>query len=205
METKKALPVPSDRSFQFTIYKIATGQVMSFGTTNHLNGMVPDDCDYTLRLAPSIDSYFRNGKFKRLPQSPGPVFVFDYLAEQWFDPRNIPQLRADKWAEIKKVRDDLEQAGFPYLGKVLDSDPVSVQRITTAVQAAQAAEASGTPFEISWTCADNTPLALDGPGMLGVPAALAAYGNSLHQTGVALRQAIEAATTPEAIAAITWP
>jgi hypothetical protein len=51
----------------------------------------------------------------------------------------LEELKTRKWNSVRIERDRLEQAGVPYLGKILDSDAVSVQRIAIAVQAAQAA------------------------------------------------------------------
>ena len=102
-------------------------------------------------------------------------------------------------------RDEIEAAGFPFKGATFDSDTRSVQRINTAVQAAQAALAAGQPFSIAWTCADGSALELDAVGMLGAPVALALYANALHQTAKQMRNQIEAALTAEDIGAVTWP
>lgn len=118
---------------------------------------------------------------------------------------DIIELRANKWAEIKAERDHLEQAGVPYMDKVLDSDTTSVQRIAIAVQAAQAAIAAEQPFTLEWTTQDNTPLTMDATQVVGMSVALAMYSDSLHQTARTLREQIEAAETAEALEAITWP
>lgn len=73
-----------------------------------------------------------------------------------------------------------ERAGFPYLGKWVDADPDSVDRMTAAVLAAMAAQTLGQPFATSWTCADNSELPLDAAGMIGMPVAFASYGQALH-------------------------
>jgi hypothetical protein len=89
--------------------------------------------------------------------------------------------RAEVWATCRARRDALEAGGFPYRDHPMDSDPRAVQRINTAVQAAQAAAAMGQPFGIGWTCMDGHVLALDAAGMMGMPVALAIYANGLHQ------------------------
>jgi hypothetical protein len=123
----------------------------------------------------------------------------------WIDTLTLIQYKEIQWDLIKNKRDDLESTGFPYLGKSIDSDSLSVQRITTAVQAAQAAMAIGMPFSLSWTCQDDSLLVLDGPGMLGMAVALAEYANELHETARSLRSQIDAATTVQAVKAIVWP
>jgi hypothetical protein len=123
----------------------------------------------------------------------------------WLDNLTLDQHKTLQWDLIKNKRDSLEIVGFPYLGKTIDSDSLSVQRINTAVQAAQAAMAIGMPFSLSWTCQDSSLLVLDGPGMLGMAVALAEYANELHETARSLRSQIDAATTIEAVKAIVWP
>ena len=114
-----------------------------------------------------------------------------------------------QWSAIKSRRDSLEQAGFPYMGHPIDSDPVSVQRIAIAVQAAQAAAAAGQPFEIGWRCKDDHTLTLDVAGMMGMAVALATYANGLHLHARTLKDQVSAATTVDELAAIDiesgWP
>ncbi|MCW3478797.1 DUF4376 domain-containing protein [Neisseriaceae bacterium JH1-16] len=106
---------------------------------------------------------------------------------------------------ISDERDRLEAAGFPYQGKVFDSDPRSVQRITSAALAAQSAKATNTPFEIDWAAADNSIVPLDADGVFGLPVALATYAAGLHATARALREEIGRAETVEAVEAVAWP
>ena len=135
---------------------------------------------------------------------------------EWDGPLPIPprwENLADgqdaQWSAIKSRRDSLEQAGFPYMGHPIDSDPVSVQRIAIAVQAAQAAAAAGQPFEIGWRCKDDHTLTLDVAGMMGMAVALATYANGLHLHARTLKDQVSAATTVDELAAIDieagWP
>lgn len=117
--------------------------------------------------------------------------------------------RAEVRAAINAERDRREEAGFVYLGRPVDSDSRSVQRIGVAVQAAQAAAGAGQPFAIEWMCQDNTLLALDAAGMMGMPVALAMAGNALHQHARTLKAAVDAADSVAALEAIDvaagWP
>lgn len=117
----------------------------------------------------------------------------------------LEELKERKWAVIKTERDRLEQSGVPYLGKILDSDTLSVQRVAIAVQAAQAAIAAEQPFTLEWTTQDNTPLTMDAAQVVGMSVALAQYSDSLHQTARGIRERIEAAKTAEELEAIKWP
>lgn len=152
------------------------------------------------------EGVYREGDvWVQMPAKPSGAHIFDWSTKAWVDPRTLADMKAQRWAEMKRHRNLLEASGFPYLGKRLDSDARSVARINTAVQAAQAALATGEPFAIVWTCADNTTLALDSAGMLGVPVALALYADQLHQTCKTLRAQINAAATPAEVQSVAWP
>jgi hypothetical protein len=110
--------------------------------------------------------------------------------------------RAEIWATCRARRDALEAGGFPYLDHPMDSDPRAVQRINTAVQAAQAAAAMGAPFGIGCTCMDGHVLDLDAAGMMGMPVALAIYANGLHQVARGFKARIFEAASVEEIEAI---
>lgn len=115
---------------------------------------------------------------------------------------NLDAKKAQMVSAVNARRNAAEEAGFFYLGKPLDSDSRSVQRINTAVQAAQVALAASAPFELEWMCADNTTITLDAQQMLGVPVALATHANAIHLNGRNLKDAIASATTSAEFAAI---
>lgn len=113
----------------------------------------------------------------------------------------IEEVKQAKWEEIKARRDAEEQSGCPYMGSVLDSDSLSVQRINTAVQAAQVV---GESFAVDWTMKDNTVIHMTYPDVLGMPAALAVFSNQLHMKAREKRDQINAAETIEEVNAIEW-
>lgn len=110
---------------------------------------------------------------------------------------------------INAERDRREAGVFRYRGKLIDCDPRAVQRMTTAAMAAQAALATGQPFSLDWTCADNSVLTLDAAGVAGMPLALAAYADALHRHARGLKQAVLAAEDVAALDAVDvqagWP
>lgn len=118
--------------------------------------------------------------------------------------RTLEQAKADAIAQINSRRDTLEAAGFEYLGKVFDSDARSVQRISVAVLAAQAAIAAQAPFSIDWTVQDNSVVTLDAEAMVGMPAVLAAYALGLHEHAKGQKVLIEAAGTIEEVEGVIW-
>lgn len=164
--------------------------------------------EVTYDTATIFGTLLRNGQRETFGKS-----VFNNLYAQYVQlwkaagtapERTLEQVKADKREQMNSKRDNLEQSGFPYLGKTIDSNPVSVQRITVAVQAAQAAIGAGQPFAITWTCQDNSTLELDAVGMMGMPVALAMFANGLHETARAKKDLIDAATTIAEVEAVTW-
>lgn len=192
----------------FSVYVASTGQVLR-------SGFMPDEAMALLQATDGEAVHFgqippmhyvgEGGALVPMGERPSADHVFDWVVHAWHDPRTLDEIRAHRWGEIKTQRDQIESAGFPLSGKMLDSDTRSVQRINTAVQAAQAALATGLPFSIVWTCADGSALSLDAAGMLAAPVALAMYANQLHQIAKQLRTQIEAAANAEEVAAVTWP
>lgn len=122
-------------------------------------------------------------------------------AQETLDNRRVAVIE-----QINAERNRREQTGFPYLGKQIDSDPVSVQRITVATNTAQMALAAGVPYEVQWACADNSILTLDAMGVLGMMQALGSYGLALHMYSRGLKAAVLASEDPESIDIQTgWP
>lgn len=122
----------------------------------------------------------------------------------WIDDYCEPtlnELKEAKRAEINQARDEAEQGGFEYMGKVFDSDPISCQRISMAAQAMALADDIA---KITWTCQDNTTIDLNKTQIAGVVVALAEWSNTCHQKATALKAQIDAAKTAEELEKITW-
>ena len=105
-------------------------------------------------------------------------------------PKSVESIREVLRANVDALRDDKEKQGFPYLGKMFHSDERSVQRINTAVQAAQVV---GPTYSVEWKVMDKTYIPLDQAAMLMVPVALAVYANGLHIAAKNHKAAIDAA------------
>lgn len=108
------------------------------------------------------------------------------------------------WERIKRARSDAEGAGFVHNGVRYDSDPLSCQRIASAVVLAMLAMQAGQPYSIDWTTFDNTSITLDANGMIGVGLACGTYIASIFTQARALREQIDAATTADELDAIQW-
>jgi hypothetical protein len=116
----------------------------------------------------------------------------------------LEEVKAECKRRVNTARDAEEIQPFAYLGKEFDADPVSVKRLTLAVQAAQSALLAGQAFEITWTCADNTDITLSETQMLGALEAMMRRGVELHEKARALKALIDAATTIEEAQAVNW-
>ena len=123
----------------------------------------------------------------------GKSFVFDYTTKQWIDPRTLDEIKAQKWAEIKSQRDQLEFSGFEFEGNTYDSDQVSQGRIMGAASAG---------VDQTWTLADNTTVELSASQLQQLYAALQAHIAGVHERGRIARQLIYAAETKDQVEAI---
>lgn len=113
----------------------------------------------------------------------------------------LNELKEAKRAEINQARDQSEQGGFEYMGKVFDSDQISAQRISMATQAMALAPEGTT---ITWTCQDNTTIDLTSQELVGLVVALATWSNTCHQKATLLKAKIEEAQTAEELELIKW-
>lgn len=128
---------------------------------------------------------------------------YDEETGMFTSPVDIELLRQTMLAQVNAERDRREAGGFPYLGKLFDSDERSVLRINTMVQAASIA---GDDFSITWTCADNTQITLDRAQILAMPVALGMHADALHRHANELKAAIREAVNPSDIdIAAGWP
>jgi len=132
--------------------------------------------------------------------APSPYHWFNFTTQQWVDPRQLGDFKRIQWGQIKQQRAAAEGAGFECDGCRYDSDAVSQQRISGAVQLAMMSPT----FSIGWTLEDDTTVTLDAAGMAAVGIALGVHVQTVFAKGQALRTAIDAATTREDVEAVTW-
>lgn len=182
-------------------YDVATGEI---------KGFYPDGIDYAIIPEPYIDiddtthqDCVNNQGLRRVDLKT--LKIINYTPPV----PTLTELQAQAWGRIKSERDRREQAGAPYLGKVLDSDEKSVTRISIAVQAAQAAISAGTVFSLDWTMQDNSVVTMDAEQVVGMSVALAVHSNAFHQAARVARIAIDEAKSDKEVEtvekAIVWP
>lgn len=151
----------------------------------------PVDC-LAVEDPPAPNMYYKDG-WVAMPAQPTPHHTFDYTTKQWIDPRTLDEIKAQKWAEIKSQRDQLEFGGFEFEGNTYDSDQVSQGRIMGAAVAG---------IDQIWTLSDNTTVELSASQLQQLYAALQAHIASVHERGRIARQLIYEAETKEQVEAI---
>ena len=116
----------------------------------------------------------------------------------------LAELKEQKWTEIKAKRDSLEREPLPYMGKLLDFDSTSSERLNWAISTAQTAILLNQPFSIEWTCYDNSTLLMTREDVLGIPIAVAMRSDSLHKTARNIKEQIDAAENESQVKLIEW-
>lgn len=146
------------------------------------------------------DKYIVDGVLADRPARPSERHMFNYTTGQWVYGRDLDEAKALKWAEIKAARFAAEYGGFEWGGSPFDSDSVSQQRLSGAVQLAQ----MDSGFSIAWTLADDTVRTLNQVEMISVGVALGIHVQTGFAKGQALRAQIDAATTQAEVQAVVW-
>lgn len=140
-------------------------------------------------------------QFDKIEETDKEYFMYngEYVCEVPLD-----ELKQAKCEEINEARDNAEQGGFEYLGKVFDSDPVSCQRIALASQTALISKQASQEFSVEWTCQDNSKITLSADETIGLSVALTQWSNECHVKASELKALVDQATTQEEVDAINW-
>ena len=141
---------------------------------------------------PKSNMFYQDG-WVEMPAQPSPYFIFDYEIKQWIDPRSLDEIKAQKWAEIKSQRDQIEFGGFEFEGNIYDSNQVSQGRIMGA---------AGAGTDQTWTLANNTTVELTAQQLKELYAALQAHIAGVHERGRIARQLVFEAETKEQVESI---
>lgn len=177
---------------------VKNADIYETGTTSY--AYVGDDFRYSPSYVIESDG---EKTLLYIEESPSVAHEWDWETKQWV--HNLSEARAQAWARIKSARESVEFGPFVWGGQTFDGDSESQRRIQGAAQLATLAQATGQPFSIDWTLADNTQATLTAAEMIGVGMALGQHVNGAHGIARTLRTQIDAATTPEELEAIQWP
>lgn len=152
----------------------------------------PEDC-IAVKDPPNSNMFYQDG-WVDMPSQPSSNHIFDYDLKQWVDPRNFNEIKAQKWSEMKSLRDQLEFGGFEFEGNIYDSDQVSQGRIMGAASA---------QVDQIWTLASNETVDLTAIQLSQLYQALQAHIANIHERGRIARQLIYEATSIEQVEQIT--
>ena len=147
---------------------------------------------------------YKDGQILVIPKKPGEDYIFDCGSFSWIDPRTLDDLKALKWAEIKSHRDREEFGTFIYNGMTFDGDADAQRRLMVYVSVSKTAIAQGTGFSREFTLADNTEVTLQANDFVAIELAKANQVADVFAKAAMLRQQIEAASSKEALEAISW-
>ncbi|MGP2362607.1 DUF4376 domain-containing protein [Acinetobacter junii] len=147
----------------------------------------PKDC-IAVEDPPKPNMFYQDG-WVEMPAQPSPHFIFDYEIKQWIDLRTLDEIKAQKWAEIKSQRDQLEFGGFEFEGNTYDSDQVSQGRIMGADKFKV--------DQIEWTLKNNQVVKLTFEQLTKLQAALVEHISLCHQRARVARQKIDESSTIE--------
>lgn len=148
---------------------------------------------FTFEKASRVEGYVDKGEWYAVEGKPSENHIYDYDLKDWIDPRNLDEIKAQKWDEIKSRRDQLEFGGFEFDGNIYDSNQVSQGRIMGA---------AGAGIDQTWTLANNTTVELTAQQLKELYAALQAHIAGVHERGRIARQLIFDAETKEQVESI---
>lgn len=125
------------------------------------------------------------------------------------DTRVLEEEKTKKKSDITAERNRRQNATAPTPKGVVQCDSASKDNINGAVLMAILASQTNTPFEITWTMADNTNIPHTGPEIIAMGQAVGSYVGSCHAQGIILKSQVDAAKTLAEVDAIDitvgWP
>lgn len=118
----------------------------------------------------------------------------------WIDLRDLAMAKSQQVEAMRQAREAVINGGFVWDGSGFDSDQLAQLRLLGVVMAAQVPG-----FEpVDWRLTDNTWRTLDAAAVAGVWGALQMHIRDAFARFGELEGEINAATTPEAVAAVEW-
>lgn len=192
-------------NIKFSVIDSTTGQVLSKGLTQSIDGLAGVGQQVILDTAPDDELCWWDGaKFRIAPRKEHHYQTWSWVHKQWIDPRTLSDIRADKWTEMKRARTNAINANMETPYGVFQCRDEDRTNITDAVMLANTMAAMGQPVAITWTLANNQTVTLTQTQITEVALLLGQKIQQAHTTARIKRTAIEAATTQAELDAITW-
>ena len=129
--------------------------------------------------------------------------VYDEIINTWGplpDPPTLDELKAAKYAEIAEARYAAETGGCTVDGVTIATDRGSQALLTAAVVSARL----DLEFKTRWKCADGHFVTLDAMQLRAIGDAVIAHVEACFAREAELCELVDAAQTPEELAAIKW-
>ena len=188
----------------YLIYDKSNGRViqMASGPEGSMAEFITDTTDILPGDDPDV--YVQDGVAVVIPDSPNPIYTFNYTTKAWEDPRTLQEQKDAKWEEIKAIRTAIEFGPFMYADMEFDGDSDAQRRLSGYVSQARAADPEDDMFIAMFFLADNTVAPLSGEDFIAIELAKVQQVNDAFSYAAELRSAIDAATTSAQIASITW-
>jgi hypothetical protein len=121
----------------------------------------------------------------------------------WVDLRTLDQTIAERWNEIKQEKIGRETGLFTIDGRTYQCNEIKMSGATTG--AFMAIQRGDTDYRQFWVLNDNSDVMLTADEVIAMGIGAKNYITSLSVITQALRAQLEAATTPEEVAAVVWP
>lgn len=185
-------------------YTIVTsdGEVVRHGKAE----VLPEPPQGCLRLIgvlpPSAPSYWDGEVFILKPPPPSAHHIFDYTTKQWVDPRTIADFKDAAYKKIEEWRNQQENQTFQFThaGRQWDAGIITRQRMQPVLGLNQL------PEGFFWTDAANVDVPVTMASLQALAQAheeaLVIKGFEIHAQQRAMKNAVEAATSKEAVESI---
>ena len=122
---------------------------------------------------------------------------------------DLTALRAARWEEVKAKRQMVQFGGCMTPSGRVQTDADSQRLINGAVTLAMLSLQAQAPFALSFTLADNSTVILSAAQMIAMGQAVGVFIGLAHAQSLALRAALEAATSRAEVEAVDvnagWP
>lgn len=192
----------------YTIYEEATGRIMACGRGLEQDARAHVQAGQALLLAGSDwkTQYVDEGEVVNFPASPGETHEWDWGSKSWVY-KGLADLQAQRWEDMKASRQAAVEAPLVTPYGTFDADAESRAYIIDSAHLMQTEAqtlAPGSQPTDDFTLADNSVVTLTAGQMVEVALLLAAQIKAAFARGREVRAAIAAATTPDAVLAITW-
>lgn len=142
---------------------------------------------------------------------PEPVLVYRADGLDWragVTP-DLEAMKASKRKAVNALKIEHQDSVAPTPFGLVNSDMDSRGKINGLVTMALVAKSMAAPFEQGFTLADDSTVMLDGDMTIGLGVAVGTYISDVHARARVLKDAVDAATTVEELAAIDlaadWP